>query len=257
MSAPLAGGLAALIVDVDDTIVDTKGAFARALSDVAATYLPDLPTERHAEVVALWRRDPDGYYRAYTRGEMGFGEQRLARAEQVQSTFGGSPIGAAGFAAWDAVFEQSFQRNWRAHPDARGLLEAAIAAGVRVGAVTNARTEYQERKLCAVGLADLVETVVGVDVFGQGKPDPRIFREACARLGAEPGRCAYIGDELDIDARAATQAGLRGVWLDRPGTRRGGPFDEDTAAAVADGIPIISALTDFTAQLASSSALGR
>jgi putative hydrolase of the HAD superfamily len=59
--------------------------------------------------------------------------------------------------------------------------------------------------------------LVGVDTLGVGKPDPRVFAEACRRLGTAPGRTAYVGDELDVDARAATAAGLLGIWLDRPG----------------------------------------
>ena len=54
-----------------------------------------------------------------------------------------------------------------------------------------------------------------IDDLGFGKPDPRIWHLACERLGVPPGRTAYVGDELDIDARAACAAGLRGVWLDR------------------------------------------
>lgn len=36
-------------------------------------------------------------------------------------------------------------------------------------------------------------------------------------VGTEPARMTCVGDELDVDARAATAAGLAGVWLARPG----------------------------------------
>ena len=234
-----------MIVDIDDTLVDTKGAFTGALTEVIRIYLPDLDSARYPEVVALWRRDPNGYYRAFTRGEMGFGEQRLARAEQVQATFGGAPIGVDGFAAWDEVFESAFQANWHPHPDAIGFLDRVRAAGIPIGAVTNAATDYQELKLRTVGMADYVQTVVGVDVLGFGKPSPKVFHLACDRLGVDPARTVYVGDELDIDARAAAAAGLIGVWLDRPGPRRGGPVDEDSLAAKADGITVVPGLDEL------------
>jgi putative hydrolase of the HAD superfamily len=56
--------------------------------------------------------------------------------------------------------------------------------------------------------------------FGVGKPDPRMFRHACHMLGVAPSEAAYVGDELDVDARGARDAGLVGVWLDRHGTGR-------------------------------------
>jgi len=41
------------------------------------------------------------------------------------------------------------------------------------------------------------------------KPDPRIYREAVARSGAAPGRCAFF-DDVETYARAATAQGLHG-----------------------------------------------
>ncbi|GAA2244364.1 HAD family hydrolase [Rarobacter faecitabidus] len=241
--------LRAVIVDIDDTIVDTKGAFAGALSEVARTYLPDLAEARHGEVVALWRRDPNGFYRAFTRGEMGFREQRLARAEQLQSQFGGAGIGTDGFDAWNEVFEAAFQANWRPFADAAPFFAAIAGAGLKLGAVSNADTAYQEKKLEVVGLGGHIQTLVGVDVLGYGKPSPRVFEIACDRLVVAAAETLYVGDELDIDARGARAAGLRGIWLDRPGARRGGPFDEDREAALADGIAVVESLDELAAEL--------
>ena len=73
--------------------------------------------------------------------------------------------------------------------------------------------------------------LVGVDTLGFGKPDPRVFVEACRRLGTAPERTAYVGDELDVDAVAARAAGLLGIWVDRPGGRRLPLTDAEIAAA--------------------------
>ncbi len=130
------------------------------------------------------------------------------------------------------------------------MLDALAGAGVRVGSLTNARVELQTRKLAAAGLAD-VPLLVGVDTLGFGKPDPRVFAEACRRLGTDPARTAYVGDELDVDARGALAAGLVGVWLDRPGTRRGGPHPEDPASARASGVHVVHGLDDLPRRSAS------
>jgi putative hydrolase of the HAD superfamily len=209
-----------VLFDIDDTLVDTRGAFGVALATVAEHYLPDVTVERHPEVLAHWRADPGGHYSRYTRGEATYREQRLARANMMHATFGGPTLDDASFDAWDAVFEEAFQAAWEAHDDAAPVVKELIAAGVAVGALSNASVAYQTLKLQRVGLADTVPMLVGVDTLGFGKPAPEVYREACRRLGTDPARTAYVGDELDVDAVAARAAGLTGVWLDRPGPRR-------------------------------------
>jgi putative hydrolase of the HAD superfamily len=48
---------------------------------------------------------------------------------------------------------------------------------------------------------------------GAEKPDPAIFEHAVREAGAEPGRCAMVGDRLDNDIRSAKGQGLRTVWM--------------------------------------------
>ena len=193
-------------------------------------------------MLTAWRADVGGHYRAYTRGEVGYLEQRMARANALHAEFGGVELDDAGYAEWNAVFEAGFAQAWSAHPDAADVVERLLAAGLAVGTLTNAAVAYQTRKMTRAGLGHL-PVLVGVDTLGVGKPDPRVFAEACRRLGTEPGRTAYVGDELDIDARAAVEAGLLGVWIDRPGGRRVAIPDEDVVAARHAGVRVIASLT--------------
>lgn len=240
--------LRGVLFDVDDTLVDTKAAFAAAIGAVTARFLPDLPAERGPEVLAAWRRDDDGHFRAYTRGESDFRSQRRARAASLQRAFGGPALDDDALTQWEECFEAAISVSWRAYPDAMAALAHARGRGLAVGAVSNHQRAYQRDKLARAGLAD-VPVLVGIDTLGVGKPDPRVFHEACRRLGTEPGLTLYVGDELDVDAVGATRAGLRGVWLDRPGVRRGGAFVEDSAAAEAAGVPVIRALDALPALL--------
>lgn len=242
--APLEG----VLFDVDDTLVDTRAAFAQAIAAASRVWLPHLPEERYDEVLALWRADPNGHYRAYTRGEVDFDTQRMARANELQAAFGGELLDDAAYVDWKDLFWGTFEASWTAFADSRGVVDALTGARVRVGSLTNARVELQTRKLAAAGLAD-VPLLVGVDTLGFGKPDPRVFAEACRRLGTDQARTAYVGDELDVDARGALAAGLVGVWLDRPGTRRGGPHPEDPTSARASGVHVVHGLDDLPATL--------
>ena len=242
---PARPGIDGVLFDVDDTLVDTAGAFGHALREIARTYLPGLEPSQHGEVLAAWRADAAGHYRRYTRGEVGYREQRQARANELQATFGGAPLDETGYDAWNLQFERGFSGAWAAHPDALAVIEELLDAGLVVGALSNAGVAYQTRKLERTGFGSRVPMLVGVDTIGVGKPDPRVFLEACRLLGTDPARTAYVGDELDVDARAAASAGLWGVWLDRSGPRRVAVPDEDLAAARAAGVAVVTSLDEL------------
>ncbi|WP_084078556.1 HAD family hydrolase [Demequina sp. NBRC 110057] len=234
-----------ILLDVDDTLVDTRGAFRHALLRVADEYL-DAGADAEA-VLAHWRDDRGGWYRAHTRGEMSHREQRKRRAQDLHATFGGPDLDDDAYDVWDAGFERHFREGWKPFPDAAPLLDALDAAGIPYGSVSNANLAYQELKLAACGL-ERVEMFVGVDTFGVGKPDPRVFLEGCARLSLPADAVAYVGDEPDLDAAGAARAGLTGVWLDRPGTRRTG-HDGDDLGDLGDRTVRASGLDDVMAAL--------
>lgn len=233
------GRVDGVLFDVDDTLVDTRAAFGRALVGTSGAFLPHLAPERHAEVLAHWRADANGYYRRYTAGALGYRSQRMARANDLHEAFGGPVLDEAAFEEWDAIFESGFREAWVAHDDAALAVRELLTAGVSLGALSNASVAYQQLKLECVGLAGSVPMLVGVDTLGFGKPDARVFHEACARLGTAPARTAYVGDELDFDAVAAHDAGLVGVWLDRPSPERRPDGD---VALVAAGVVVVQGL---------------
>lgn len=236
-----------VLFDVDDTLVDTRGAFRHALAAVVAQYLPHVPPEQVDDLLAVWREDAGGHYRAFTRGELGYAEQRRRRANELHARYGGTVLDETAYAAWDAVFEAGFVAGYAPHDDASPVVDRLLAAGLPVGALSNAGTAYQEAKLARTGFAGRVPMLVGVDTLGFGKPHPEVFREACRRLGTDPSRTVYVGDELDIDAQAALAAGLVGIWLDRPGGRRVELTDAEIAAAA--DIPTIATLAALPALL--------
>ena len=69
------------------------------------------------------------------------------------------------------------------------------------------------------------------------KPDPRTFELAYLRLGVPARAAVYVGDQLEVDALAATAVGLRGIWLNRNG------------GAVPSGVEAIDSLTDLPSLL--------
>lgn len=239
-AAPVRG----VLFDIDDTLVDTATAFASALGASFAT-LTELTADQHRELVDIWRADAGGHYRAYVAGRVDIVGQRRARVAELTAHLALPALDDAGFARWDAGYRAAFEAAWALFDDAHDAVADAVAAGLAVGALTNAPREMQLAKVAAVGLADVLPVLVTVDTLGVGKPDPRVFGEACRLLGTAPAATVYVGDELDVDARAAVAAGLQGVWLDRPGRRRGGPHavtDDDVGRAQAEGVRVVTSL---------------
>jgi putative hydrolase of the HAD superfamily len=212
--------------------------------------LAPLSEEDAERVVTTWRADAGGHYRAFVAGDLSIVQQRRNRVDELTDLLGLEALDDEAFHAWDSGYQERFAAAWVLFDDARACVAQAVDAGLAVGVVTNAPGELQRAKIAAVGLADLLTEVVAVDSIGVGKPDRAIFHEGCRMLGTRPEETVYVGDELDIDAGAAVEAGLTGVWIDRPGRRRGGPnavTDERLAAARAAGVEVIGSLTELPA----------
>jgi putative hydrolase of the HAD superfamily len=208
----------AVLLDIDDTLVDTRSAFFAAVRAVAQTWLSHLADDRYDDVALRWIADVGGHFRTFTRGEISIGEQRRRRAADLQDAFGGEPLDAAQFAEWDAAYSSAFREAWRLHDDALPLLDDLRDAEMPVGALSNSSRDMSVDKLARLGLTDRLPLLVSPDDLGFGKPDRRVFTLGCERLGSDPSRTAYVGDELDVDALGAADAGLVGVWLDRSGS---------------------------------------
>ena len=107
----------------------------------------------------------------------------------------------------------------------------------QIAVLSNGNRQQQEEKVSRTGLGRYVDIVLTSDHLGVAKPDPRAFELACVQLGVPPHAVVYIGDRLEVDALAATAAGLRGIWLNR------------TDDAVPPGVEAIDNLTDLPSLL--------
>jgi pyrophosphatase PpaX len=82
--------------------------------------------------------------------------------------------------------------------------------GRRLGIVTAKRRSTAALAFAAVQVSHLFETVVGGDDTERHKPHPEPLLLAAERMGADPGRTAYVGDS-PFDVAAAKAAGMYSV----------------------------------------------
>lgn len=221
MSLPLAGPLAAAIVDLDGTLVDTLGDFSAALNIM----LGDLGLAPVATGVVA--------------GFIGKGSEHLIRA-----TLGyvGAPAELYP-RAWDRYQEAYRGLNGRfanVYPGAEEGLRELRAAGLRLACLTNKPGEFARELLRAKGLAPFFELVFGGDAFERRKPDPLPLLKTCEALGTRPQATLMVGDSRN-DAAAAHAAGCP-VVLVTYGYNHGEPVRDVPADGYLDSLAGLPAL---------------
>lgn len=249
-------GIRALVLDVDDTIVDTRGAMVAAGAVAAAALWPD-HVESHVAMAERYHADPARWFRRYAAGDVAFETMRARRLDEVAAAFG-VVLPEAARARFEAAYQPAFRSAQRLFPDVPGLLEAAAHRDLPVGLLTNSAAAPTKVKLAALELTERFDVVVTTDTLGVGKPDPRVYFEVCRLLGTAPEMAVCIGDSLERDVHGARRAGLRALWLDRvegvaPGdgaVRRG--FDAALAGDLAEGATRVRSLDEVTAALLAS-----
>jgi putative hydrolase of the HAD superfamily len=241
--SPVGGGIVtgALLLDVDDTLIDTRTAMVAAGEAAVAELWPQAGAQVHHAAGVRFHADPNGFFGRFTTGELSFPQMREARIADLLASFPLTPVLDIS-RRFEAAYEPAFAANVRLFDDVLPLLESAAMAGITMGLLTNSSAQYTAQKLEMTGLAGAFAVVATRDTLGFGKPDVRAFHHACQLLGSVPSETVYVGDHLEIDAVAAKDAGLYAVWLQR------GPAQWQGAARARErGVAVVSSLSQVPA----------
>ena len=121
-------------------------------------------------------------------------------------------------AALDEVRSYHAQHNvWEVVVDgARTALDELRRAGLTLVVVSNANGRLHAL-LERLDLLRQFDVVIDSYLEGVEKPDPRLFRVALERAGAEPETTLHAGDLYHIDVVGARAAGLRQALIDVAG----------------------------------------
>jgi putative hydrolase of the HAD superfamily len=204
-------GISAVLFDLDRTLVDLERATRLGIEG----HLAELGRPGGPEAYAEWKRLEVLHVQRYLDGDATVHGQRRDRVREMT----GEDYSDADADAWFADYRRHMEAELRLFDDTPAALDHIEARlGVPVGIVTNMETDYQLAKLAAVGLPpERFACILGIDLLPAPKPDPQAFRSACDTLGLPADRnVVFVGDEPVTDALGACEAGLRGVWLNRP-----------------------------------------
>lgn len=123
-----------------------------------------------------------------------------------------------------AIYEARMTRLTRVFDDMAPVLDALDAAGLPWGIVTNKHSRFAVPVVAAAGLAQRSRVLVCGDTTPHAKPHPEPLLEAARRMGVDPARCLYVGDDLR-DVQAGQAAGMGTVAVAWGYLGQGEPID--------------------------------
>jgi putative hydrolase of the HAD superfamily len=253
--------LSALLFDLDDTLAPEWSPILAGWEAVARRVWGESSAARVVELRAaagaLWEDEAPAAYCASVHLDLG---------EGLYGELGGSgPDADVARAASELLYRRAFDdalppawrlrspelvELWRrtriealgVYPETLEVLERWSAARVPLALVTNGASALQRRKVGATGLERFFSAIVVSEEVGVGKPDPTMFATALDELGIDPGGAVMVGNDLDRDVAGSIAAGVRPVWIRRPGAD-----DDDLPAPV--GVDVITDLRELEALL--------
>lgn len=97
-----------------------------------------------------------------------------------------------------------------------------LKEGHRLHVITNGPLKAQQRKLNAIELLDVMQTLTCADEVGIYKPHRPIFAHALRVAGAKAEETWMMGDSLLRDVIGGHRAGMRTAWFTGSGALSGG-----------------------------------
>lgn len=192
VSAPAqsARGIAAVMIDLDGTLLDTVPDLAAAAGRMLAAL--ELPARTQEEIRSFIGKGIPHLVERCLEGRAGGARAEALRAEALALY-------------QDFYFEESGRRT-AVYPGVLEGLEQFRALGLRLACVTNKAARFTGPLLERMGLARHFELVVSGDTLARRKPDPMQLAYICAEFGLAPDEALLIGDSVN-DALAARAAG--------------------------------------------------
>lgn len=205
-------GIRAVLWDIDDTLFDYGSADRIGMrNQLDHEGLPD-GCNSVGQALSLWSDLTERHWARFAAGECDFQGQRRDRVRDFLC----APLSDEEADAWFGRHVVHYEAAWSLFPDAVPALDA-LAGEYRHAVLSNSAFAHQDRKLRTLGVRDRFEVLLCAAELGVSKPDAAAFHAACESLALRPEEVAYVGNEPDIDARGAADAGLFGIWLDRRG----------------------------------------
>ncbi|MBA3489344.1 MAG: HAD hydrolase-like protein, partial [Longispora sp.] len=144
----------AVLLDLDGTLLDHKGAAQAAFLTACVQWLPDLDEQERQEAHAEWQRLEAIHMRAYLNKAVTFQEQRRTRLRGVLSAYGQDAMAVSDAKADElfTIYSRHYEKAWTAYDDVPEAMDFLGTAPAGVAVLSNGDRLQQEAKLASIGL---------------------------------------------------------------------------------------------------------
>lgn len=208
----------AILLDMDDTILDDTGSVEPAWQEVCEAATKDIARLDADALLAAILRTRDWFWSDPERHRIGRANLRAASRQIVQDALASLGFDLPELAATIAETYRDYRdAALRPFPGAIETLRDLRRREIRLGLVTNGSGPAQRAKIERFGLAPYFDHILIEGEFGVGKPEKEVYLAAMAALDTSPERTWMVGDNLEWDVGAPGRLGLYTVWISRSG----------------------------------------
>ena len=199
----------AVIFDLFGTLVDNpevpgpiQAASDQYLADLAAAI--SVPTE---QLLRLWRETADERMKGHFPTPEGY---ITHLCQELGVDPGADQVIQAAGIRLDFLREHLVPR-----PDSKATMSQLKSSGYKIGLISDCSPETS-LTWPSISLAPLVDAAILSSEVGMKKPDPRIYKLACTRLGVASDRCLYVGDGSSDELAGAARVGMTPIRIRVP-----------------------------------------
>lgn len=218
MCLPRLEALDALLLDLDDTILDDRAGVEPAWSAALACIRAARPEVDPVRLRGAIDERTAWYWADPERERQGRLDLFRARLELIRPALAEVGVDDEGLAREAAQhYTQVRDASHRLFDGVLEVLEQLRRRLPRLALVTNGAAGAQRAKIDRFGLERFFDHIQVEGEFGAGKPERRAFLAVADALSAAPGRCLMFGDSYRNDVLGALGAGMHAAWLDAAG----------------------------------------
>lgn len=209
--------IAMVWIDLDDTLIDFKGASRQALRQIYA----DERLDRFFPSPKAWETSYEKHnyhlWQLYSGAQVDQATLRMERFRlPLTEADVADEIARAMSTRMDPVYLGYLAEASVLLPGAMSLIDSLKGMGLPIGILSNGFTEVQEHKLRVTGLDKVIDIMVLSDEIGINKPNVALFDHAMKRAGQSiPSAQLMIGDNATTDIAGAISAGWNAILYDR------------------------------------------
>ncbi|MBI51775.1 MAG: hypothetical protein CL779_00965 [Chloroflexi bacterium] len=201
-----------ILLDLDDTLVDSRSSWKQGFQDTFKSYLNDHKHNFDLEEIYLEYTKIVSTKHEITNAQEWSDKLAQAGLLEIINKYIKIKINIAD--AW-MIFEKSWKKNIKLFSETNEILKS-LQKNYKLGLVTNGLSEHQRYKIEKFDLKKYFQCILISEEVGFQKPEVEIFNQAAQKLDLSNNQIIHIGDNPSHDVIGANESGMFSCWLKRP-----------------------------------------